>query len=158
MAAGTEHVRFEPDEKPSIPLTIASGGQAAIIIIAPIVLTVVIIMRVAEQPDAYISWAVFSALLISGLTTALQAVRFKQIGSGHILIMGTSGTYLAVCVAALANGGPALMATLIAASAFIQFVVGARLSLLRRVFTPVVIWHGHHADCGNHHAACVRHT
>ena len=138
MAAATEHVRFEPDEKPSIPLTVASGGQAAIIIIAPIVLTVVIIMRVAEQPDAYISWAVFSALLISGLTTALQAVRFKQFGSGHILIMGTSGTYLAVCVAALANGGPALMATLIAASAFIQFVVGARLSLLRRVFTPVV--------------------
>ena len=138
MASQSEHVRFEPDEKPPLALTAGSGAQAAIVIVAPIVLTVVIILRIAEQPQQYVTWAVFAAMLISGLTTALQAFRVGRIGAGHVLIMGTSGAFMAVCIAALVNGGPGLMATLIVSSSIVQFILGARLSLMRRVFTPAV--------------------
>ena len=119
-------------------LTIGVGLQASLIIVAPVILTVVVVMRIADQPQSYISWAVFAALIVSGATTALQAIRVGQVGSGHILIMGTSGAFLAVCVAALANGGPGLMATLIVASSIFQFAIASRLSLMRRFFTPVV--------------------
>ncbi len=108
------------------------------IIVAPVVLTVVIVARIAEQPDSYLSWAVFAALLICGSTTILQAVRVGRVGSGHVLIMGTSGAFIAICVAALIEGGPATMASLIVVSSLFQFVLAARLSLLRRIFTPVV--------------------
>ena len=84
------------------------------------------------------AWAVFGALLISGLTAIPQAVRVWRFGSGHILMMGTSGTFIAVCVAALMEGGPALMASLIVVSSLFQFGIAARLSWLRRIFTPVV--------------------
>ena len=57
---------------------------------------------------------------------------------GHVLIMGTSGAFIAVCVTALTEGGPALLATLIVASSLFQFGLAARLSLLRRIITPVV--------------------
>ena len=67
------------------------------IIVAPVVLTVVIAARIAEQPDSYISWGVFAALLVSGITTVLQAVRVGRVGMGHVLIMGTSGAFIAVC-------------------------------------------------------------
>ena len=133
-----ESVRYEPDENPPHLLAVGAGLQAAMIIVAPVVLTVVIVARIAEQPDSYISWGVFAALLVSGITTAIQAIRVGRVGSGHVLIMGTSGAFIAVCVAALVEGGPATMASLIVVSSLIQFALAARLSLLRRIFTPVV--------------------
>ena len=55
------------------------------VIVAPVVLTVVIVARIAEQAESYISWAVFAALVVSGATTILQAVRVGRIGAGHVL-------------------------------------------------------------------------
>ena len=137
-ANGNETVRYEPNDIPPPPIAIGSGFQAATLIVAPIVLTVVIVFRIADQPSDYLSWGVFAALIISGITTVLQAVRVGRIGAGHVLIMGTSGAFIAVCVAALVKGGPATMASLIVISSFFQFLLAARLSLLRRIFTPVV--------------------
>ena len=137
-ARANENVRYEPNEHPPRPITIGAGIQAAMIIVAPVVLTVVIVARIAEQPESYITWGVFAALLISGITTVLQAVRVGRVGAGHVLIMGTSGAFIAVCVTALVQGGPATMASLIIVSSLFQFVLAARLSLLRRIFTPVV--------------------
>ncbi|MCY4623140.1 MAG: hypothetical protein OXD34_15155 [bacterium] len=140
--AAVEHenrnVRYEPDENPPPIVTVGAGLQAATIIVAPIVLTVVIVARVAEQPESYISWAVFAALVVSGVTTVLQAVKVGRIGAGYVLIMGTSGAFIAVCVAALVQGGPSTMASLIVISSLFQYLMAARLSLLRRIFTPVV--------------------
>ena len=138
MGSKSEDVRYEPDENPPPPVTLGAGLQAAIIIVAPVVLTVVIVARIAEQPESYISWGVFAALLVSGITTILQAVRVGRVGAGHVLIMGTSGAFIAVCVAALMEAGPSTMASLILVSSLIQFLLAARLSLLRRIFTPVV--------------------
>lgn len=138
MSQANQHVRFEPDEHPPLLMTVGAGVQGAMIIVGAIVLGVVIVMRVGEQSQDYTSWAVFAALLVSGSTTILQAVRLWRFGSGHILIMGTSGAFLAACVAALANGGPALMASLIVASSIMQFLIGMNLSLTRRIFIPVV--------------------
>ena len=80
----------------------------------------------------------FAAVAVSGATTVLQAVRFGRIGAGYVLLMDTSGAFIAVCVAALAKGGPAMLATLVVISSLFQFALAARLSLLRRVLTPTV--------------------
>ncbi len=133
-----EHIRYEPDEKPPAPLAIGAGFQAALIMLAPVVLGVVIVLQIAGQPAEYTAWAVFAALLVSGISTIMQAVRVGRIGSGHILFMGTSGAFIAVCIGALAVGGPATMATLIVISSLIQFLLASRLALLRRIFTPAV--------------------
>ncbi len=133
-----DNVRYEPNENPPPLVAAGAGLQAAAIIVAPVVLTVVIVARIAGQPDAYISWGVFAALIVSGVTTVLQAVRVGRVGAGHVLIMGTSGAFIAVCVAALSKGGPATMASLIVISSLFQFALAYRLSFLRRIFTPVV--------------------
>ena len=52
--------------------------------------------------------------------------------------MGTSGAFIAVCVAAIAEGGPAMLATLVVISSLFQFALSARLSLFRRILTPAV--------------------
>lgn len=133
-----ENVRYEPDEHPPYLLTVGAGVQAAMVIIGGIVLGVAVVFRIAGQPESYLAWGVFAALLISGVSTILQAARVWRIGAGHILVMGTSGAFFAVCVAALVEGGPAMMASLVVISALFQFALAARLSVLRRIFTPVV--------------------
>ena len=140
MATGieNENVRYEPEEHPPLPVSIGAGLQAAALIVTPIVITVVIVARIADQSEAYLSWAVFAALVISGVTTVLQVIRVGRVGSGYVLIMGTSAAFIAVCVAALVKAGPATMASLIIVSSLVQFLLAGRLSLLRRIFTPVV--------------------
>ena len=133
-----DNIRYEPHESPPYLVAIGAGVQASLVLLAPVVLTVVIVARIAGQSEGYISWAVFAALLVSGATTILQAIRVGRIGAGYVLIMGTSGAFIAVCVAALVQGGPSTMASLIVISSLFQFLLASRLSLLRRIFTPTV--------------------
>ncbi len=140
MAAETvnEHVRYEPEENPPPMIAVGAGAQAAILIVAPVVLTVVIVVRIADASESYLTWAVFAAMVVCGLSTVLQAARFGRIGAGYVLIMGTSGAFIAVCVAALELAGPATLASLVVISSLFQFLLAWRLSLLRRIFTPTV--------------------
>lgn len=131
-------IRFEPDDKPPTALTAGMGLQFAILSIAGIVLTPAIVIRAAGGSDSYLTWAVFAAAVVSGISTILQAVKFGRIGAGYVLLMGTSGAFIAVCVAALVQGGPGLLAVLVVASSLFQFLLASRLSLFRRLITPVV--------------------
>ncbi len=133
-----QQVLYEPDERPPHTITFALGFQAAMLCIAGIVITPVIVVRAAGGGEPFLSWAVFAALMVSGLTSVLQAVRVGRIGAGYILLMGTSGAFIAVCVTALAEGGPAMLATLVIISSLFQFALSTRLSLLRRIITPTV--------------------
>ena len=97
-----------------------------------------ILIQTAGGSDAYLMWAVCTALAICGITTAVQAVRVGRIGAGYVMLMGSSSAFLAVCVSALEQGGPGLLATLIIVSSLFQFALAAKLSALRRIFTPTV--------------------
>ena len=114
------------------------GLQQAVLSVATVVLTPVIVVRAAGATDPYLSWAVFAALLVSGVSTIVQARRIWRLGAGYPLLMGTSGAFIAVCVIALTDGGPALLATLVFASALFQFLLAGKLAWLRRIVTPTV--------------------
>ncbi|MCY4665402.1 MAG: hypothetical protein OXC00_12105 [Acidimicrobiaceae bacterium] len=130
-------VRYEPDERPPNLLSLGLGLQYATLAAPGIVLTPTMLIRAAGGSDAYLSWAVWAALVISGVTTAVQAVGVGRVGAGYVLLMGSSSAFLAICVSALEQGGPGLLATLIIISSVFQFAVAARLSVLRRGFTPM---------------------
>ena len=140
MAAAevNQNVRYEPDESAPNHVTVGLGVQAGVITLPAVVIGVVIVIKAGGGSDSYLAWAAFAVLLVSGFTTLIQAVRVGRIGAGHILIMGTSGAFFAVCIAALQVAGPATMASLIVVSSLFQFLLAAKLSLLRRIFTPVV--------------------
>ena len=133
-----QDVRYEPPDRPPLPLAAGLGVQYALLCAASIVLTPTVMITVAGGGEAYLSWAVFAALVVSGLTTAIQARRVGRIGAGYILVMGSTAAFLAVSVSAIEQGGPGLLAVLIIASSLVQFVLSARMALLRKVFTPTV--------------------
>ena len=133
-----QSVRYEPEDKPPKALSLGLGMQMAGLAVGGIIITPVIVIKAAGIEGLYVTWAVFAALLISGVTTMIQAVKLGPIGAGHVLLMGTSGAFISVCVTALAEGGPGLMAMLVLASSLFQFFFAAKLAMLRRVVTPVV--------------------
>ncbi len=131
-------VRYEADESPPTALTLGLGLQLAMLCIAGIVLTPAIVIRAAGGSEDYLSWAMFAAIAVSGVSTILQTVRVGRIGAGYVLMMGTSAAFIAICVTAIAEGGPAMLATLVVISSIFQFTVSSRLFLLRRILTPAV--------------------
>ena len=131
-------VRYQPDENPPTVLAFGLGLQLAILCISGIVLTPAIVARAAGGTEAFLSWIVFAAVAVSGVTTILQAARVGRVGAGYTLAMGPSGAFIAICITAIAEGGPAMLATLVILSSFFQFALSARLSLFRRVLTPAV--------------------
>ena len=64
-------VRYEPDEHPPAALALGSGLQLVVLGLASIVLIPTIVIRAAGGTDAYLSWAVFCAVAVSGVCTAL---------------------------------------------------------------------------------------
>ena len=131
-------MRYEPDERPPFALSVGLGLQFVVLTVAGVVLTPAVVVQASGWSESYIAWAAFAALAVSGATTILQAVRAGRFGAGYVLLMGTSGVFIAVCVAALAAGGPPLLATLVVVSSLFQFAFAARLPLLRRIVTPTV--------------------
>ena len=134
----SQDVRYEPDEQPPLPLTIGLGLQYALLTVASVVLSPAILISTVGGSEAFLAWVVFSALLVSGVTTVIQVARVGRIGSGYLLLMGSSSVYLAICVTALERGGGGLLGSLIIASSLFQFLLAAKLSLFRRIFTPTV--------------------
>ena len=135
----TNHdVRYEADDRPPLGLNVGLAAQYTILSLAGVVLTPVILISTAGGSEAYLTWAVFGALAVSGLATVVQALRIGRIGAGYILVMGSTSAFLPMSVTAIVEGGPALLATLIVMSSIVQFLLGAKMAVLRRVFTPTV--------------------
>jgi len=131
-------VRYEAGEKPPVQLAAALGAQTVALIVAGIVLTPIIVLRAAGVADEFGPWAVFMALIVSGLITVVQGVKLWRIGAGYVLFMGTSGAFMSVSVTAIVEGSIALLMTLIVASSLLQFPLAANLGLLRKIITPAV--------------------
>ena len=133
-----EHIRYEPDDR--CPLRVSTGValQGVVISLTNTVLFVTITFRAGGQDAHYLEWAVFSALVIGGFVTMLQASRVGRLGAGHMLMTGAGPHFIAISVLALEAGGPSMLASLIVVSSLIPFAMARWLPVLRSIITPVV--------------------
>ena len=136
--AVNESILYEPDERCPPSLSVIVGFQSVMLTLAQTILYVSIIAQESGQDDGYLAWAVFSVMVICGVTTALQAQRLGRFGAGHALTTGAAPDFLAVSILALTAGGPAMLGALLVVSALVQFTLAAWLPLLRRFITPVI--------------------
>ena len=135
--ASDSRLRYAVDETPSDGLTLGLSLQVVTLVLTGIILIPIIVLNAADYPEG-LEWAVFAALVVSGLATILQARPAGPIGAGYPLYMGTSGAFIGVSAAAVAAGGLSLLGTLVVASSLVQFFFSARLSFFRRLITPTV--------------------
>ncbi len=100
--------------------------------------TASIVAVAGGQSDIYLAWILFAALVVCGVGGILQTLQFWRFGSGYALSVVSATAFIAISISALVDGGPAMLSSLIVASALIQFLFIWHLSLLRRIITPVV--------------------
>ncbi len=131
-------LRYEPEEK--CPPTLALNSALQIFVpntISVILLTTIVALASGHGSD-YLSWAIFSGLVITGISVILHSFRFWHIGSGRLVVTNFNVPFLAVTTLALATGGPGLLASLVMVSTVLQLLITMRLASFRRLFTPTV--------------------
>lgn len=138
MAAVNEHLVYQPDDRPSHPVSLVHGFQDVMTRMAAMAAIVSITAATGGQPDGYLHWIFFSVLVICGIGSMLQTVQFWRFGSGYPLSVVSTSAFIGICVSALSAGGPVMLSTLITVTSVAQFAFISRLSLLRRIITPMV--------------------
>ena len=133
-----EDILYQPDERPSHPVSLLHGFQNVMGSIGAMAATVSIVALAGGQSEGYLAWIFFSSLVVCGLGRILQTFQIWRFGSGYPLSVASASSFIAVCITTLADGGPAMLSSLIAISAIFQFAFVSRLSLLRRIVTPTV--------------------
>ena len=133
------NVRYQPDERPPGGVVLGSGVQLVVLGIIGLVAIPTIVIRAAGETEAYLSWAVFCTVAVSGIATMLQASRIGRLGAGYVMLTGPAAAYIGICVTALAAGGPGLLAVLVIVSSLLPLAISARLSLFRRFLTPTIV-------------------
>ena len=133
------NVRYQPDERPPRGVVLGCGVQLVVLGITGLVAFPTIVVRAAGESEAYLSWAVFCTVAVSGVATMLQASRLGRIGAGYILSTGPAAAFIGICVTALVEGGPGLLAVLVIVSSLLPLAISARLSLFRRFLTPTIV-------------------
>ena len=131
-------LRYQADESLPVTTALGLGLQLTALSVSATILITTIVVRAAGGSEDYLSWAVVAAVAVGGAATMLQSLRLGRFGMGHVLMMGSSSAFIAVCIRALAEGGPDMLATLVLVSALFQFLISERLALFRRIFTPTV--------------------
>ena len=116
-------IRIQADEKIPPALAIGLGAQLTALTVAVPLLIPAVVMRATGMSEAYVTWAVFASVIACGATSALQAANYGRIGSGHVIMMGSSAVFIWPCIAAIERGGPpGLLVALVIVSALLQFV------------------------------------
>lgn len=115
--------------------TFAMGAKLAVLSITTTILIIIVVAQAAGVSPARMTWFVFASVLVTGVTSVLQSVRLGRIGTGHVLVVSSTGVFIAVAVQALKAGGPGTLATMIVVSALFQLILSSRLSILRQVMT-----------------------
>ena len=146
MSSNGSGLRFQADEKPPLTVALTLGLQLTAISASATILITTVVMRAAGQSEAYLSWAVFAGVVIGGGATMLQALRLGRFGMGHVLMMGSSGAFIAVSIQALAEGGPATFATLVVVAALFQFLISDQALAVPADTHTGRLGHGAHAD------------
>ena len=132
-----QNLRYQATDSLRPLISIGLGTQLALLSVHSAVLLPTIVFGAANSGD-FLLWAIFGGMLACGIITAVQAVQPGRFGAGYQMLHGCSAPFIAVCVAALAEGGPPLLATLVFVSGMVHVALSRHLALLHRVFTPVV--------------------
>ncbi len=134
----SQNLRYDADENPPLLSSIGYGVQFSLIASATLLVTPVIVAQATGQDPSYLTWMVFASLLVIGVSTIMQARAIGPVGARAFAPMFTAAFSIPFCIAAVQDGGPILLSSLVLVTAAIQLVIAKWLFLLRRIVTPIV--------------------
>ena len=135
---GNDTIRYEPHESPPQLVSWSMGFQTCLLSVGPIAFSPLVVAEAAGMNDEYARWAVFAAMLLAGLGTALQSLQVWRVGAGYRITAGSSFAFIPLVTVALIEGGPPLVISLGLTASLVRILIALKLPWLRRIVTPTV--------------------
>ena len=136
--SSSQNPRYEVDENPTWLASFGYGAQFSLIASATLLVTPVIVAQATGQDPAYLMWMVFASLFVIGVCTIIQARAIGPVGARALAPMFTAAFSIPFCIAAVSDGGPILLSSLVLVTAATQLVIARWIFILRRIVTPIV--------------------
>src|SRR6056297_100975 len=138
---------YQLEDRPPFFESLFAALQHLLAIFVGIVTPPTIICGVLGLPIEITSYIISMALVVSGVSTFIQAKRFGPIGSGLLSIQGTSFTFLGAIIATAssilsAGGSPEMALTTVFGvcflGSFFEMIFSRFLKFLKQIITPLV--------------------
>lgn len=135
------------NDKPSVPVSFMAAVQHLLAIIVPIVTPGLLICQALGVSTRDTNMIVSMSLIVSGIATFVQCRRFGPLGSGLLIVQGTSFNFVGPLIAGgtlmVSNGTPvetvmACIFGVVIAGSFIEIGVSRVLPFIKRLITPLV--------------------
>ncbi len=131
-------LKYGINERPPLLITLGLGLQYVMLNISGLIFPVILLSKSCNLSLHQTEYLFFATIIISGISSLLQIRRFRNLGSGYLMILGPSGTFIGCSISAVQMGGLPLMATMTLLSAPIEWLMARSLRHIRKLLTPAL--------------------
>ncbi|WP_440896371.1 uracil-xanthine permease family protein [Amphibacillus sp. Q70] len=126
------------DDRPKLVKAIPLAFQHVLAVFAANITVPLLVSGLLGLSSSETTFLIQCALLMAGITTFIQLAKYKGIGSGLPIVMGTSNAFIAtVLLIAEDYGIPGVLGASLIGALF-EILIGKNLKRLKRVFPPLV--------------------
>jgi NCS2 family nucleobase:cation symporter-2 len=128
------------NDRPPLPVTFALGLQHVFILFISLIFPALIVNMLGDTLDPHTARSFVSlSMIAAGISTILQALRFKSFGSGYLCPALCGPSYFAASAAAATLGGLPLLFGMTAFAGAIEVALSRVMRKLRFMFPPEVM-------------------
>lgn len=131
-------ILYSADEKPPLKILVLQSILHVVTIYSGIVFAPRVIAQAINAPLDQLEYVIFASLIVTAITTFIQAIRFGKIGAGYVLFTGTSASFLSCALSAAEIGGFQLITTMAILAAPLEFIFAYFFGIFRKIATHVV--------------------
>jgi NCS2 family nucleobase:cation symporter-2/xanthine permease XanP len=133
-----DQILYAENETPPLGITILLAVTHVALIFDAVVFIPNVLGKITGATPEQIRFSCFVTILVSALCTLIQVVKFKHLGTGFILFMGSYSAFLSCSIDAAKIGGLALVATMTVLSVPVVFLFAYFFRFFRHIVTPAV--------------------
>jgi NCS2 family nucleobase:cation symporter-2 len=128
------------NDRPPFPVAFALGVQHVFILFISLIFPALIVNMLGDSIDAQTARSFVSlSMIAAGISTILQALRFRSFGSGYLCPAVCGPSYFAASASAAALGGLPLVFGMTAFAGAIEAALSRVMNKLRALFPPEVM-------------------
>lgn len=131
-------VLYKLEDKPPFYETVVLSIQHMLAMFVSIVTPPLIIAGAAGLDPLETGYFVSMALIISGVTTFIQVKQIGPLGSGLLVVEGTSFTFVPMAIVAANVGGLPLVLGMALVTSPVEMILSRFLAQTRKIFPPLV--------------------
>jgi len=138
VSVNNEEVVYRLEDKPPFFETVILSIQHMLAMFVGIITPPLIIAGVAGLNPVETGYFVSMALIISGVTSFMQARKIGPLGVGMLAVQGTSFTFVPMAIVAANVGGLPLVLGMALITSPVEMILSRFLTQTRKIFPPVV--------------------